>query len=60
INASLYLIIFLKYGYTLEFLIYFDLTSLLSIIALIDINTKFVYISTVFFGLISRLLFWIG
>lgn len=60
INASLYLIIFLKYGYTLEFLKYSVLASLLIVIALIDFNTKFVYRSTVMFGLISGIIFWIG
>lgn len=57
LNACLYLLIYLKYGFTLDFFKFCLFVSLLIVIAFIDFETKYVYNSTVIFGVVSGLVF---
>ena len=57
LNASLYLLIYLKYGFTLDFFKFCLFVSLLIVIGFIDFETKYVYNSTVIFGVVSGILF---
>lgn len=57
LNACLYLLIYLKYGLTLDFLKFCLFISLLIVIGFIDFETKYVYNSTVIFGVISGIIF---
>ena len=57
LNACLYLLIYLKYGFTLDFLKFCLFASLLIVIGFIDFETKYVYNSTVIFGVVSGVLF---
>lgn len=59
LNAILYLIIFLNYGYSLEFLKCCVLASLLIVIGFIDYETKYVYNSTIMFGIAIGIVFLI-
>ena len=57
LNSIIYLTIYVKYGFTLEFFKFCIFSSLLIVIATIDFKTKYVYSSTVLFGIISGLIF---
>lgn len=57
LNSCLYLLIYLKYGLTLDFFKFCLFISLLIVIGFIDFETKYVYNSTVIFGLVSGIVF---
>lgn len=57
LNAVLYLLIYLNFGFTLEFFKYCILASLLIVIGIIDYNTQDVYMSTTIFGVIVAIIF---
>ena len=57
LNACLYLLIYLKYGFTLDFFKFCLFASLLIVIGFIDFETKYVYNSTVIFGIVSGIIF---
>lgn len=63
-NGMLYLLIYLKYGFTLNYIKFCLFASLLIVIGMIDLKTKYVYNSTIIFGLIFGIIFivlnWIG
>ena len=52
VNGIIYLGLYLKFGYTVDFFKYALLTSLLLVIGLIDFKTKYVYRSTTITGAI--------
>lgn len=60
INALLYMVLFIYNGYSFTFIKLCLLASLLIVIAVIDFQTKYVYNSTVFFGIAVGLVFLIG
>ncbi|MCI9069815.1 A24 family peptidase [Clostridium sp.] len=53
LNAFLYVMVYIKYGFTLNLFKFCLLSSLLIVIAFIDFKTKYVYNSTIVFGVIS-------
>lgn len=53
LNAILYLLIYLKFGFTLSLFKFCLFASLLIVIGFIDFETKYVYNSTVIFGVIA-------
>lgn len=53
LNAVLYLLIYLKFGFTLSLFKFCLFVSLLIVIGVIDFETKYVYNSTVIFGVIA-------
>lgn len=53
LNSILYLLIYLKFGFTLSLFKFCLFASLLIVIGFIDFETKYVYNSTVIFGVIS-------
>ena len=57
LNAILYLILFIKYGMSINFIFYALLTSLLIVTSIIDIETKYIYNSTTIFGLILGIVY---
>ena len=57
LNAILYIAIYLKFGFTLNLLKFCLFASLLIVIGFIDFKTKYVYNSTVVFGVVSGILF---
>lgn len=59
LNGVLYLLIYCKFGFTLELFKFCLLTSLLIVIAVIDFETKYVYNSTIIFGVIFGVIFLI-
>lgn len=59
LNAILYIAIYLKFGFTLNLFKFCLLASLLIVIGFIDFKTKYVYNSTVVFGVVTGLLFWV-
>lgn len=56
-NCIIYILIYLKFGFSLELFKYSLLASLLIVIGFVDFETKFVYNSTVIFGVISGIIF---
>ena len=52
LNGVLYLLIFLRFGLSLNFVFYSLLTSLLIVISYIDLDCKYIYSSTTIFGVI--------
>ena len=60
INGLIYLILFIKFGLTFEFVFYSILSSLLIVISIIDIKTKEVYSSTTIFGLLIAIIYIIS
>lgn len=60
INGLVYMVLFLSYGYSFFFIKLCILASLLIVIGVIDFNTKYVYNSTVLFGIIVGVIFFIG
>lgn len=59
LNACLYLLIYIKYGFTLDCFKFCLFSSLLIVIGFIDFETKYVYSSTVIFGVTTGVLFLI-
>lgn len=57
LNAILYIAIYLKFGFTLSLFKFCLFASLLIVIGFIDFKTKYVYNSTVVFGVVSGILF---
>lgn len=57
LNAVLYLIIYLEYGYSLDTLKFMVLVSFLIVIAVIDFKTMFVYTNTIIVGAIFGIIF---
>lgn len=57
LNAILYIAIYLKFGFTLNLFKFCLFSSLLIVIGFIDFKTKYVYNSTVVFGVVSGILF---
>ena len=57
LNAILYIAIYLKFGFTLNLFKFCLFASLLIVIWFIDFKTKYVYNSTVVFGVVSGILF---
>ena len=60
LNALVYVLIYIKYGLSYETIIFFIFSSLLIVIALIDYQTKFVYSSTIYFGVVVAILYIVG
>lgn len=57
LNAIIYLIIYLEYGYSLDTLKFMVLVSFLIVIAVIDFKTMFVYSNTIIVGAIFGVIF---
>lgn len=57
LNAILYLLIYFKFGFTLNLFKFCLFISLLIVIGMIDLQTKYVYNSTIIFGVIFGVLF---
>lgn len=57
LNAVIYMMLFINLGFTFKFFIYCILVSLLIVIAFIDFETKYVYSSTVLFGILIGVIF---
>ena len=57
LNACLYLLIYIKFGFTVDCFKFCLFASLLIVIGFIDLETKYVYNSTVIFGVIAGVLF---
>ena len=57
LNCFLYLVIYMKYGFTIFSIEFCALISLLIVISMIDYNTQEVYTSTTIFGAIIGLIF---
>lgn len=53
LNAFLYFMVYIRYGFTLNFFKFCLLSSLLIVIGFIDFKTKYVYNSTIVFGVVS-------
>lgn len=60
INAVIYMLLYVNYGYSFIFLRLCILASLLIVIGSIDFKTKYVYNSTVLFGVITAAIFLVG
>ncbi|MDV4149360.1 prepilin peptidase [Clostridium sp. AL.422] len=52
LNGVLYLLMYLKFGMSLNFIFYSFLVSLLIVISYIDLESKYIYLSTIIFGVI--------
>ena len=59
INGLIYLLIYMQNGYTLKTLELMIFSSLMIVIAMIDFKTKFVYTSTIIFGFLVEVIFFI-
>lgn len=59
LNSFVYVLIYLNFGFSLELFKYCLLASLLIVIGFIDFETKFVYNSTIIFGVLSGIIFLI-
>ena len=59
INGLIYLLIYMQNGYTLKTLGFMIFSSLMIVIAMIDFKTKFVYTSTIIFGFLVEVVFFI-
>lgn len=57
INGLLYFLLYINYGLTLDFFKFSVLSSLLIVIGFIDFETKYVFSSTVIFGVVSGVAF---
>lgn len=57
LNGVLYLILFLKFGLSINFIFYSILTSLLIVTSIIDIESKDIYNSTTIFGLVLGIIY---
>ncbi len=59
LNTLIYVVIYLEYGFSFNFLKFAVFASLLIVIGFIDFETKYVFGSTVIFGVISEIVFLI-
>mgnify|MGYP002559067426 FL=1 len=57
LNSCLYVLIYLRFGFTLELFKFCMFASLLIVIAFIDFETKYVYNSTIIFGVVLGIVF---
>ena len=57
LNGVLYLMLFLKFGLSINFMFYSILTSLLIVTSIIDIESKDIYNSTSIFGLVLGIIY---
>lgn len=57
LNALIYVIVYLNYGLSIELIKFAIFSSLLIVIGFIDFETKYVYRSTVVFGVVSGIVF---
>lgn len=57
-NTVLYLILYIKFGLTMEFFKYIMLVSVLLVIGIIDFQTKYIYMVTIGFALILGIIFF--
>ena len=57
LNALLYVVIYLNYGFSFELFKFAVFASLMIVIGFIDFDTKYVFNSTVIFGVISGIVF---
>lgn len=60
LNALLYVVIYLNYGLNFEFFKFIIFASLMIVIGFIDFETKYVFNSTVVFGVVSGIIFLIA
>lgn len=60
LNASIYVVIYLNYGLSFELFKFAIFASLMIVIGFIDFETKYVFNSTVVFGVVSGIIFIIG
>ena len=58
-NGLIYLLIYMQNGYSIKTLEFMIFSSLMIVIAMIDFKTKFVYTSTIIFGFLVELIFFI-
>lgn len=56
-NGIIYVFLYLKYGFTIDFVIYCLLVSLLIVISIIDYKTQFIYTKTTIFGVFIGVIF---
>ena len=56
-NSILYLILYIRFGFTIDFFKFAFLSSLLLVIGVIDYDTTFVYTSTIRTGIIGGIIF---
>lgn len=56
-TGVLFLVLFIKFGLTLEFFKFISLTAILIVIGIIDYKTQFVYTSNIILGIIFGVLF---
>lgn len=52
VNGGLYLLLFIKFGLTINLILYALLTSLLIVISVIDLKSKYIYTNNIILGLI--------
>jgi len=57
LNALLYLLLFGKYGFSFNFVFYCLLTSLLIVISIIDLESKYIYSSTTLVGVLLAIIY---
>lgn len=57
INGLIYLVLFLKFGLTFEFVFFSILSSLMLVISIIDIKTKDIYSTTTIFGVVIGVIY---
>lgn len=60
LNALIYVVIYLNYGFSFELFKFSVFASLMIVIGFIDFETKFVFNSTVIFGVVSGIVFLIA
>lgn len=60
INAIIYVALYIKFGFTLEFLKYIVFASLLIVIGMIDLKTTYVYLETTIVGVVFGIIFFIA
>ena len=59
LNSTIYVLLYLQFGLSISLIKYCLLVSLLIVIGFIDFETKYVYSSTVIFGIVSAVIFFI-
>lgn len=57
LNGLLYLLLFIKYGLSFNFIFYCLLVSLLIVISIIDLESKYVYSSTTILGVLLAIIY---
>ena len=60
LNSLLYVVIYSVYGFSFDFIKFAIFASLMIVIGLIDLDTKYVFNSTIVFGVVTGLLFFIS